>query len=63
MKKMMQWMLALILISGTSVFISCSLKKNTQAMDPDSEKSEAVDYSKMTFISLILQFFNKNIWK
>ena len=46
MRNFKKWMLAAILICGTSVFTACSSKKNTKAStDSDSEKSEAVDYS------------------
>ena len=46
MRNLKKWMLAAILICGTSVFMACSSKNNTPAStDPDSEKSEAVDYS------------------
>ena len=46
MKQMKKWMLAAILICGTSVFMACSSNEDNPApKDPDSEKSEAPDYS------------------
>ena len=46
MRNLKQWMLAAILICGTSVFMACSsIEDNPAPVDPDSEKSETVDYS------------------
>ena len=46
MQNLKKWMLAATLICGTSVFMACSSNDdNTTPKDPESEKSEAVDYS------------------
>ena len=40
------WMLAAILICGTSVFMACSSNEDAPVpKDPESEKSDVVDYS------------------
>ena len=44
MRNLKLWMIASILICSTSVFTACS-SKNKVPKDPDSEKSETVDYS------------------
>ena len=46
MRTFKMWMLAAILICGTSVFMACSSNEDNPApVDPESEKSDAVDYS------------------
>lgn len=50
MKKMMQWMLASILICGTNVFTACSLKNNNSSQ---AVTETAIDYSvKANWLSL-----------
>ena len=46
MRNLKEWMLAAILICGTSVFMACSsIEDNPAPKDPDSENPEVVDYS------------------